>query len=95
MPTDDPTDPFDRFIRKREILADLGVNASTLHLWIKKKFFPEPTILNPNVGGREIIGWPLSTYVNWKRALPVRQAKVVSQRPYEKRRKRKLARPTK
>jgi hypothetical protein len=49
-----PADPFDRLIRKREILQDLGVNASTHWLWIKRGHFPRPVVLNPGVGNREM-----------------------------------------
>jgi predicted DNA-binding transcriptional regulator AlpA len=61
-----PADPFDRLIRKREILQDLGVNASTLWLWIKRSHFPRPVVLNPGVGNREIVAWPESVYRAWK-----------------------------
>jgi hypothetical protein len=35
--------------------------------------FPPPRVLNAGIGNREIIGWPLSTYLKWKTSLPTRR----------------------
>ena len=79
-----PSSPFDPMLRKKQILDDLGIYGSTLDQWIKKGHFPEPTVLNAPIGGREIIGWPQSVYLQWRASLPVRQAQPITQRAYDK-----------
>lgn len=91
--TDDTTS--DRFLRKATILSEIPIHESTLWEWIRDGRFPKPVVLNPGAG-REIVAWPESVYRAWKAALPVRQAKVITDKAYEKRRKPKpkLTRPT-
>ena len=52
---------LDPIIRKRQILADLGIDDSMLNAWIKRGDFPLPLVLNPGQK-REIVGWPTSVY---------------------------------
>ena len=55
-------EPLDPLLRKREILADLGIHGSTLATrppWIERGDFPAPLVLNPGQK-REIVGEHLS-----------------------------------
>jgi len=93
-----PDEPLDPIIRKRLILADLGIDNSTLRAWMQRGDFPLPLVLNPGQK-REIIGWPTSVYRQWKAARPQRMAKPVTEHAYEARRaktaarRRKVSRP--
>jgi predicted DNA-binding transcriptional regulator AlpA len=71
----------DPFLRRSVILADLGIDASTLDDWVKRGDFPVPEILNPGQK-REIIAWRTSTYLEWKNARPQRSAKPITANAY-------------
>jgi predicted DNA-binding transcriptional regulator AlpA len=87
--------PSDRFIRKPELLADLGIHDTTLWEWVKQQRFPEPVVLNPGAR-REIVAWRERDIREGKDSRPQRLAQPITEAAYEKaRRKRKLRRPTK
>jgi predicted DNA-binding transcriptional regulator AlpA len=93
MPTPPyPVNPLDPYLTKQQILDDLGINASTLDAWIKRGDFPKPYVLNPGQR-REIIGWLTSEYLAWKVARPRRQANIVTDRAYEKKRRKRKQPP--
>jgi predicted DNA-binding transcriptional regulator AlpA len=76
MPEDEvPT----RYLRKREILADLGINSSTLWQWTRSGRFPLPLVLNPG-SAREIPIWKETDYREWLASRPQRPAKRVGGR---------------
>src|SRR5215469_18684150 len=74
--------PLDAMIRRSVILADLGINASTLKSWIDRGIFPKPLVLNAGAGAREIVGWPTSVYRAWKASLPQRSATPITAKSY-------------
>jgi predicted DNA-binding transcriptional regulator AlpA len=74
-------DPLDPILRKRAILADLGIDNSTLSAWIRRGDFPLPLVLNPGQK-REIVGWPTSTYLQWKADRPQRVATPITDKAY-------------
>ena len=76
-----PDEPLDPIIRKRLILADLGIDNSTLRAWMQRGDFPLPLVLNPGQK-REIIGWPTSVYRQWKAARPQRLATPITDNAY-------------
>ena len=81
--------PSDRFIRKPEILADLGIHDTTLWEWVKQRRFPEPVVLNPGAR-REIVAWRERDVREWKNSRPQRQAKPITENAYKRQPKRKL-----
>jgi predicted DNA-binding transcriptional regulator AlpA len=60
-----------RYIRKKEILADLQINGKTLNSWIAQGFFPSGRVLNPN-SGREILAFDEAEYLEWRASRPAR-----------------------
>ena len=70
-----------RFVRKRRILAELDVNASTLWSWEKSGQFPQSVVLNPGAD-REIKAWREDTYEEWKASRPTRMARPARRSPY-------------
>src|SRR5215469_6358520 len=89
MPDDKPFDPF---LRKKRIVAELKIHPSTLDAWVDKGTFPKPVVLNAGVGGREIVAWRESEVRAWMAALPQRKARPVSERAYAARRAQPSAR---
>jgi len=87
---------LDPILRKRLILADLGVDNSTLAAWIRRGDFPPPLVLNPGQK-REIVGWPTSVYRAWREGLPQRSANPITEAAYseEARAKRQRSRAAK
>ena len=70
-----------RFVRKRRILAELDIDASTLWSWEKAGRFPRSVVLNPG-SLREIKAWRESDYEQWKASRPQRMAKPARRSPY-------------
>jgi predicted DNA-binding transcriptional regulator AlpA len=70
-----------RFVRRRRILEELGIDPSTLDLWVLRGIFPTPYVLNPGQA-REIIGFDEAAYEEWKRTRPQRRAKPSRKTPY-------------
>ena len=71
------------YIRKAELLADLGIHASTLDDWVKQGKFPAPRVYNPGVK-REIVGWEEDDVKQWKDSRPQRQAKPITEKAYKR-----------
>jgi predicted DNA-binding transcriptional regulator AlpA len=74
---DQPNDII--LIRKRQIIAELGINDSTLVAWVKDGRFPMPRILNSG-SSREIPAWDAAEFEQWKAALPRRPARRIGGR---------------
>jgi predicted DNA-binding transcriptional regulator AlpA len=66
-------------LRKRQILADLQIDGTTLWMWVKQGRFPAPLILNPG-SAREIPVWRESDYRDWVASLPQRPARRIGGR---------------
>ena len=59
-PMREPNTPFDRIIRKPELLAITGVSAATIYRWIAEGSFPRPVRLGSNSSG-----WRASHVQDW------------------------------
>lgn len=71
----------DRYIRKKAICDELGVDGSTVHAWVRAGIFPAPRVLNEGMA-REIIAWPESEYLAWKASRPQRIARPIADAAY-------------
>jgi len=78
MPDDSPLDPY---LRRKVILEDLNIDASTLSAWIARDDFPQGEILNPGQK-REIVAWRSSVYRQWKANRPQRAPHPITDRAY-------------
>jgi hypothetical protein len=81
----DDSEPRLRFLRKKHIQDDLGLDRGTLNKWIREGRIPSPQILNPN-SGREIGVWDEAEYLQWRSSLPRRMPKPASDAAYAARR---------
>jgi predicted DNA-binding transcriptional regulator AlpA len=74
-----------RYVRKKRILEELGVNDATFWSWRRSGVFNVPAvILNPNAS-REIVVWPEAEYEAWKASRPRRvMARSPRRTPYPK-----------
>ena len=86
--------PSDRFIRKPELLADLGIHDTTLWEWVKQQRFPAPVVLNPGAR-REIVAWRERDVREWKDSRPQRLANPITPNAYKRHQPKLLRRPTK
>jgi predicted DNA-binding transcriptional regulator AlpA len=78
MPDDNPFDPY---ISRKQILEDIGIDASTLNAWIARGDFPQGEILNPGQT-REIAKWRSSVYRQWKADRPQRAPRPITANAY-------------
>jgi predicted DNA-binding transcriptional regulator AlpA len=67
------------FLRKRQIIDELGIDDSTLVAWVKAGRFPVPRILNQG-SAREIPVWDAAEFRQWKASLPQRPARRIGGR---------------
>jgi hypothetical protein len=87
----DTDDKPSRFLRKKQICADLQIDSPTCTRWYRAGIIPMPQLL-PTISGRTIPIWDEAEWIAFRKSLPRGMPTPASPQAYQARRAQAAAR---